>query len=109
MSDTCNSNHRLPVAPNLLEQDFRAHRPNQKWVSDTTCIGPDEGWLYLAVVLDLHSRMVVGWSMSGRMKATLVCDAPKMAQFRRQRPRGVILHSDRGSPVLFQRISRACR
>lgn len=94
---TTNSNHRLPVAPNLLEQDFRADRPNQKWVSDITYIGTDEGWLYLAVVLDLHSRMVVGWSMSDRMTATLVCDALKMALFRRQRPRGVILHSDRGS------------
>jgi transposase InsO family protein len=94
---TTNSNHSLPVAPNLLQQDFRAERPNQKWVCDITYIGTDEGWLYLAVVLDLYSRTVVGWSMSERMTATLVCDALKMAIFRRHRPQGVIVHSDRGS------------
>ena len=60
-------------------------------------IATDEGWLYLAVVLDLYSRLVVGWSMSERMTAPLVCDALRMALFRRQRPRGVIVHSDRGS------------
>jgi transposase InsO family protein len=94
---TTNSNHRLPVAPNLLQQDFSAEVPNQKWVCDITYIGTDEGWLYLAVVLDLYSRIVVGWSMSDRMTATLVCDALKMAIFRRHRPQGVIVHSDRGS------------
>jgi transposase InsO family protein len=94
---TTNSNHGLPVAPNLLQQDFSAERPNQKWVCDITYIGTDEGWLYLAVVLDLYSRIVVGWSMSQRMTATLVCDALKMAIFRRHRPQGVIVHSDRGS------------
>jgi len=94
---TTNSKHSLPVAPNLLQQDFSADRPNQKWVSDITYIATDEGWLYLAVVLDLYSRLVVGWSMSERMTATLVCDALRMALFRRQRPRGVIVHSDRGS------------
>lgn len=94
---TTNSKHSLPVAPNLLQQDFSAERPNQKWVSDITYIATDEGWLYLAVVLDLYSRLVVGWSMSERMTATLVCDALRMALFRRQRPRGVIVHSDRGS------------
>lgn len=94
---TTNSNHHLPVAPNLLNQDFSAARPNQKWVCDITYITTDEGWLYLAVVLDLYSRLVVGWSMSERMTATLVCDALKMAIFRRHRPKGVIVHSDRGS------------
>lgn len=94
---TTNSKHTLPVAPNLLQQDFSAERPNQTWVSDITYIATDEGWLYLAVVLDLYSRLVVGWSMSERMTATLVCDALRMALFRRQRPRGVIVHSDRGS------------
>ncbi len=94
---TTNSNHSLPVAPNLLQQDFSAERPNQKWVCDITYIGTDEGWLYLAVVLDLYSRIVVGWSMSERMAATLVCDALKMAIFHRHRPQGVIVHSDRGS------------
>ena len=94
---TTNSKHSLPVAPNLLEQDFSADRPNQKWVSDITYIATDEGWLYLAVVVDLYSRLVVGWSMSERMTSTLVCDALRMALFRRQRPRGVIVHSDRGT------------
>lgn len=94
---TTNSKHSLPVASNLLEQDFSAERPNQKWVSDITYIATDEGWLYLAVVLDLYSRLIVGWSMSERMTAPLVCDALRMALFRRQRPRGVIVHSDRGS------------
>lgn len=94
---TTNSNHSLPVAPNLLQQDFSAERSNQKWVSDITYIPTDEGWLYLAVVVDLYSRIVVGWSMSERMTATLVCDALSMAIFRRHRPRGAIVHSDRGS------------
>jgi transposase InsO family protein len=94
---TTNSNHTLPVAPNLLEQDFSAERANQKWVSDITYIGTDEGWLYLAVVLDLYSRKVVGWCISERMTTNLVCDALRMALFRRHRPRGVIVHSDRGS------------
>lgn len=94
---TTNSNHRLPVAPNLLQQDFRAQRPNEKWVSDITHVATDEGWLYVAVVLDLYSRLVVGWAMSDRMSATLTCDALRMAVFRRHRPRGVIVHSDRGS------------
>lgn len=94
---TTNSNHSLPVAPNLLQQDFSAGRPNQKWVCDITYIATEEGWLYLAVVLDLYSRLVVGWSMSQRMTATLTCDALRMALFRRHLPRGVIVHSDRGS------------
>lgn len=93
---TTNSKHSLPVAPNLLAQNFEASRPNQKWVSDLTYIWTDEGWLYLAVVLDLYSRMVVGWAMSERMTATLVCNALEMALWRRKRPLGVIVHSDRG-------------
>ena len=85
------------MAPNLLEQDFTAAAPNEKWVGDITYLWTDEGWLYLAVVLDLHSRRVVGWAMSERMKASLVCDALTMALWRRHNPRGVIVHSDRGS------------
>ena len=72
---TTNSKHSLPVAPNLLQQDFTANAPDQKWVSDITYIWTDEGWLYLAVVLELYSRRVIGWAISGRMTATLVCDA----------------------------------
>lgn len=94
---TTNSKHNLPVAPNLLEQDFEAEAPDQKYVSDITYIWTDEGWLYLAVVMDLYSRLVVGWAMSERMNAKLVCDALQMALWRRKRPHGVIVHSDRGS------------
>ena len=94
---TTNSNHSLPVAENLLQQDFTAPGRDQVWVGDITYIGTREGWLYLAVVLDLYSRKVVGWSMSDRMTAVLACDALRMALFRRHRPRGVIMHTDRGS------------
>ena len=94
---TTHSEHNWPVAPNLLNQDFSAQRPNQKWVADITYLATDEGWLYLAVVLDLYARKVVGWAMSERMTAKLTCDALRMALWRRKRPQGVIVHSDRGS------------
>ncbi|MED5250604.1 MAG: IS3 family transposase [Pseudomonadota bacterium] len=94
---TTNSRHSLPVAPNLLEQNFTASAPNQKWVGDITYLATGEGWLYLAVLIDLYSRKVVGWAMSERMTADLVCDALQMALWRRKMPKGVIVHSDRGS------------
>lgn len=94
---TTNSAHTLPVAENLLKQDFSAQLPNQVWVGDITYLSTDEGWLYLAVVLDLYSRKVIGWSMSERMTSALVCDALRMALFRRKMPRRVIMHTDRGS------------
>jgi transposase InsO family protein len=94
---TTNSNHKLPVAPNLLQQDFSSSKPNEKWVSDITYVWTEEGWLYLAVVMDLYSRMIVGWSISERMTTKLVIDALQMAIWRRKMPRGVIIHSDRGS------------
>jgi transposase InsO family protein len=94
---TTNSVHKLPVAPNLLKQNFEAKKPDKKYVSDITYIWTDEGWLYLAVVMDLYSRMIVGWSMSERMSSTLVCDALTMAMFKRKQPTQVIVHSDRGS------------
>lgn len=94
---TTNSAHSLPVVENRLQQDFTASRPNQVWAGDITYIGTDEGWLYLAAVLDLYSRRVVGWSMSERMTATLVCDALRMALVQRKMPHGVIVHTDRGS------------
>lgn len=75
---TTNSNHNLPVAPNLLAQDFEASAPDQKWVSDISYIWTVEGWLYLAVVLELYSRKVVGRAMAERMTASLVCDALTM-------------------------------
>lgn len=104
---TTNSKHNLPVADNLLEQHFEADGPNEKWCQDITYLWTTEGWLYLAVVIDLFSRQVVGWSMSERMTATLVCDALQMALFRRHFPQGVIVHSDRGSQYCsrdFQRL-----
>jgi putative transposase len=94
---TTNSRHSLPVAPNLLEQDFNAGRPDQKWVSDITYIWTDEGWLYLAAVLELYSRRVISWAIAERMTATLVCDALIMALWHRKTPKGVIVHPDRGS------------
>lgn len=94
---TTNSRHNLPVSPNLLRQDFTAAAPNQKYVGDITYLWTDEGWLYLAVVIDLYSRLVVGWAMSERMTAQLVCDALQMALWRRHMPTRVIVHSHRGS------------
>jgi len=94
---TTNSKHTLPVAPNLLKQDFVATSPNQKWVGDITYLGTEQGWLYLAVVIDLFSRRIIGWAMSHRMKADIVCEALEMALSKRQNPTGVITHSDRGS------------
>jgi len=85
------------VFDNLLQQDFSATAPNQKWVGDITYLWTEEGWLYLAVILDLFSRQVIGWSMSERMTADLACEALRMAIFRRKRPKNVIVHSDRGS------------
>ena len=99
---TTQSRHHLPVADNLLAQDFSARAPNQKWAGDITYLWTDEGWLYLAVVLDLYSRRVIGWAISERMTAQLVCDALQMALFRRKQPRGVIVHSDRGSQYCSQ-------
>ena len=93
---TTNSKHTLAVAPNLLAQDFSAKAPNQKWVSDITYLWTDEGWVYLAVIIDLYSRLVVGWALAERMTADLVCQALQMALWRRKNPKGVLLHSDRG-------------
>ncbi len=94
---TTDSNHNLPVAANIQNRAFCASSPNQKWVSDITYIWTDEGWLYLATVIDLYSRSVIGWSIKPTMTRELVCDALKMALCRRAFPRGVLCHSDRGS------------
>ena len=94
---TTNSNHNLPVAENLLNQEFETDRLNQKWVSDITYIPTDEGWLYLAGILDLHGKEVVGWAMGERMTKSLVINALNQANIRRNKPRGVMIHSDRGS------------
>ena len=94
---TTDSNHNQYVAPNLLQQDFNAEQHNQKYVTDITYIPTDEGWLYLSVMIDLYSRMVIGWSMADHMRSELVCDTLEMAMFRRGMPTNVIVHSDKGS------------
>ena len=85
------------IAPNLLNQEFSTAFPNRKWVSDITYIGTAEGWLYLAVVMDLYSRLVVGWAMGEQMDAGLVEGAWQMALLNRQPAAGLLHHSDRGS------------
>ncbi len=94
---TTDSKHDHPVPENVLDQKFEASAVNHKWVTDITYIETDEGWLYLAGVLDLHSRKVIGWSMADHMKTELVEDALKMAVARRNPGAGVLHHSDRGS------------
>jgi transposase InsO family protein len=94
---TTDSNHSHPVAPNILERDFSPGQPNSTWATDITYVWTSEGWLYLAVVLDLFSRRVVGWSMSERIDTQLVLGALEMALEGRQPPKGLIHHSDRGS------------
>lgn len=106
---TTDSNHKFNIAPNLLNRDFFAERPNQKWVVDISYIWTREGWLYLAVVLDLHSRRVIGWAVSNRMKRDLANRALKMAIALRRPPKGCVHHSDRGSQYCsndYQKILR---
>jgi transposase InsO family protein len=91
-----------PVAPNHLERDFTAKTPNEKWVTDITYIKTIEGWLYLAVILDLYARLVVGWAMSDRMTSDLTLDALKMAIWRREPEKGLLHHSDQGSQYTDQ-------
>jgi transposase InsO family protein len=93
---TTNSKHALPVAENLLKQNFAAEKPNTVWVSDITYVWTSEGWLYLAVILDLYSRQVVGWAMSDRLTSGFVVKALYQAIGRRHPSSGCILHSDRG-------------
>ena len=94
---TTDSKHSMPVAENLLARNFTPSAPNQVWTGDITYIATGEGWLYLAVVLDLFNREVVGWSIKPRMTADIVTDALSMAWFRRKPGAGVVFHSDRGS------------
>jgi len=93
---TTDSNHNRPVAPNLLKRQFHVAAPNRYWVGDITYIPTKAGWLYLAVVIDLYSRQIVGWSMSNRMQAKLVNDALLMAIWQRKPAKGLIWHTDRG-------------
>jgi putative transposase len=94
---TTDSNHPLPVADNVLDRQFYPEAPNEKWVADITYVPTREGWLYLAVVEDLYSRRVVGWSMAANMESRLVVDALEMAVQRRLPDEGLLAHSDRGS------------
>jgi putative transposase len=94
---TTDSRHDLPVAPNWLAQNFAALRPNQVWLADITYVPTSEGWLYLAVVLDLFTRKIVGWAMRDHMRAELTIAALTMAIQRQKPPPGLIHHSDRGS------------
>jgi putative transposase len=94
---TTDSKHSFAIAPNLLDRDFSATAPNQKWAGDITYIWTSEGWLYLAVILDLYSRRVIGWAVSNRMKRDLAIRALDMAVALRQPAKGCIHHTDRGS------------
>jgi putative transposase len=95
--NTTDSNHNLPIAANVLNRDFYASTPDEKWLGDITYIHTGEGWLYLATVIDLYSRKIVGWSMDDTMKVSLVNDALNMAIQQRNPPVGLIWHTDRGS------------
>lgn len=107
---TTNSRHSHPVFPNRLERNFRMEKPNQAWVGDISYLWTHEGWLYLAVVIDLYSRKIVGWSMSHRINARLACDALQMAIWNRRPEEGMIFHSDRGVQYAsheFRRLLKA--
>jgi putative transposase len=94
---TTDSKHALLVAPNLLDRQFETSAPDQVWTADIIYLPTREGWFYLAVVMDLDTRMIVGWSMDSRMTRELVMNALRMARFRRKPAPGVLHHSDRGS------------
>lgn len=95
--NTTDSNHNLQISPNILNRDFYASSPDEKYVGDITYIPTGEGWLYLATVIDLHSRKIVGWSMDDNMKVSLVNDALSMAIEHRNLPPGLLWHTDKGS------------
>ena len=94
---TTDSDHTFNIAPNLLQQDFTSRQPNQKWAGDITYILTREGWVYLAVILDPHSRQMIGWAISNQMKKDLAIRALNMAIALSRPPKGCIHHTDRGS------------
>ena len=94
---TTDSSHGKPVAKNLLDRRFDGWEPNRAWTTDITYVLTGEGWLYLAAIVDLGTRRIVGWAMSERMSSKLVCDALQMAYWRRRPTAGLLMHSDRGS------------
>ena len=106
---TTDSDHKFNIAPNLLDRDFVAERPNQKWAGDISYVWTREGWLYLAVIMDLHARRVIGWAVSNRMKRDLAIRARNMAIAFRTPPKACIHHKDRGSQYCshdYQKILR---
>ena len=103
---TTDSNHDFPIAANVVDRDFTAEKPNEVWLSDMTYIPTREGWLYLAVVEDLYSRRVVGWSMGATMESRLVVDALEMAVEQRFPDAGLVAHSDRGSQYASEHYQR---
>jgi putative transposase len=103
---TTDSRHRLPVADNVLDRDFEPEGPNERWCADITYIPTHEGWLYLAVIEELFSRMIVGWSMDDSMESRLVVDALEMAIQRRRPEAGLLAHSDRGSQYASDHYQR---
>ena len=105
---TTDSKHNLPIAPNLLNRNIVVAAPNQAWVGDFTYIATEEGWMFLAVVIDLFSRKIIGWSMRADMHRDLVIDALEMAWFRRapDRKAGLIFHSDRGSQYASEEFAK---
>ena len=106
---TTDSNHKFNIAPDLLDRDFMADAPNQKWAGDISYVWTREGWLYLAVILDLHSRRVIGWAVSNRMKRDLAIRALKMAIAFRSPPKDCIHHTDRGSQYCSQDYRKILR
>jgi transposase InsO family protein len=103
---TTDSNHDRPVAENVLDRQFEPGAPNRAWTADITYIATGEGWLYLAAVEDLHSRRIVGWSMSSRIDSRLVVDALEMALAGRRPGTGLVAHSDRGSQYASEHYQR---
>jgi putative transposase len=106
---TTDSNHRLPIAPNVLEREFTTEAPNRVWVTDVTYIATDEGWLYLAAILDLFSRRVIGWATSATNDRLLALDALDRALCARKPRPGLLHHSDRGSPYASEDYREALR
>jgi transposase InsO family protein len=107
---TTNSNHDHPVAPNVLNREFTATRPNEKWLTDITYVPTRQGWLYLAVVLDVYSRLIVGWALDKTLDQSLVLRALRMALVHRCPPSGLLHHSDRGSQYAahaYQQVLKA--
>jgi transposase InsO family protein len=106
---TTDSRHSFPIAPNVLDRQFNVEAPNTVWTADISYVWTFEGWLYLAVVMDLHSRQIVGWAMHKRMKKQLALDALAMAYWRRKPKKGLLHHSDRGSQYACNEYQRQLR